>query len=135
MAEELATSSKKQPYYIHYRGQPAVRVCGVVGGVVGEVSAVGRWPGAARRSTIESCTIVTTSATPALAEMHDRMPVILEPNDYALWLDPEVQDPAAVAHLVVPNDDEAIVAEPVTTHVNRVANDDPRCVAGAAGLV
>ena len=72
---------------------------------------------------------MTTSASAALSELHDRMPVILEPNDYALWLDPKVQDPAAVAHLVAPNDDEAIVAEPVSTHVNRVANDDPRCIA------
>ena len=56
------------------------------------------------------------------------MPVILEPNDYELWLDPKVQDPAAVQHLVVPNDDPAIIVEPMSTHVNKVANDDPRCI-------
>jgi putative SOS response-associated peptidase YedK len=125
--QKSATSSKKQPYYIHYRDNRPFAFAGLWEAWRGK-GAAGEGP------TIESCTIVTTSATPALAEMHDRMPVILEPNDYALWLDPQVQDPAAVAHLVVPNDDEAIVAEPVTTHVNRVANDDPRCVQVQRGL-
>jgi putative SOS response-associated peptidase YedK len=83
---------------------------------------------------IESCTIVTTSATKALSEIHDRMPVILEPGDYARWLDPQVQDPAAVQDLIEPNDDPAIIAEPISTHVNKVANDDPRCIQVQRGL-
>lgn len=115
-------SGKKQPYFIHYRDDRPFAFAGIWES----------WRAKAQASpdalTLESCTIVTTSATKALESIHDRMPVILEPGDHALWLDPTVQDPAAVQHLVAPNDDKAIVAEPVSTHVNRVANDDPRCV-------
>lgn len=125
--QKSPSSSKKQPYFIHYRDDRPFAFAGL-------------WEAWRAKSaeqdgpTIESCTIVTTSATPVLAELHDRMPVILEPGDYALWLDPKVQDPTALAPLVAPNDDEAIIAEPVTTHVNRVANDDPRCVQVQRGL-
>jgi putative SOS response-associated peptidase YedK len=78
---------------------------------------------------LESCTIVTTAANAALEDLHDRMPVVLSPNDYARWLDPAIQEPAQLQYLLraCPNDE--LVAEPVSTHVNRVANDDPRCVA------
>jgi putative SOS response-associated peptidase YedK len=121
-------SGTKQPFLIHYRDNRPFAFAGLW--------EMWRAKGAAPDDAlvIESCTIVTTSASPALAELHDRMPVILEPNDYALWLDPKVQDPASVAHLVVPNEDVAIIAEPVSTHVNRVANDDARCVAVQRGL-
>jgi putative SOS response-associated peptidase YedK len=78
--------------------------------------------------TIESCTIVTTAANNTLRELHERMPVILAPGDYATWLDPNVDDPVALQYLLAPCGDEELVAEPVSTHVNKVANDDPRCV-------
>jgi putative SOS response-associated peptidase YedK len=57
------------------------------------------------------------------------MPVILSPGDYARWLDPAVREPEAVADLLVPYDDAELIAEPVSTQVNRVANDGPECVA------
>jgi putative SOS response-associated peptidase YedK len=56
------------------------------------------------------------------------MPVVLSPGDYRLWLDARVVEPARLAHLLAPCGDDELVAEPVTTHVNRVANDDPRCI-------
>jgi len=125
-------SSRKQPYLIHYRDDRPFAFAGLwetwrAKDVAAKVAGAKRGESSGDL-TIESCTIVTTSASKALESIHDRMPVILEPGDYALWLDPAVEDPAAVEHLVAPNDDEAIVAEPVSTHVNRVANDDPRCV-------
>jgi putative SOS response-associated peptidase YedK len=78
--------------------------------------------------TIESCTIVTTEANKTLSELHDRMPVVLAPCDYGMWLDPKVEDPAALVHLLAPCAEDELVAELVGTHVNKVANDDPRCV-------
>jgi putative SOS response-associated peptidase YedK len=57
------------------------------------------------------------------------MPVILAPGDYALWLDPEVEEPSKLQYLLAPCGEDELVAEPVSTHVNRVANDDPQCVA------
>ena len=83
---------------------------------------------------VESCTIVTTSANQSLRDLHDRMPVILAPGDYALWLDRTIQDSAKLAHLLAPAPDDELVAEPVSTHVNRVANDDPRCIAAERSL-
>lgn len=79
--------------------------------------------------TIDSCVIVTTQANATLRELHERMPVVLAPNDYALWLDAKVDDPAAVKHLLEPAGEDELVVEPVGTYVNKVANDDPRCVA------
>ena len=123
-----AGSSKKQPYFIHYRDDRPFAFAGLWEAW----SAKAASPGDAL--TIESCTIVTTSASESLAPIHERMPVILAPGDYRLWLDPNVQEPAAVEHLIAPNDDAAIVAEPISTHVNRVANDDPRCIEVQRGL-
>jgi putative SOS response-associated peptidase YedK len=79
--------------------------------------------------TIESCTIVTTSANDTLRELHDRMPVVLAPTDYAMWLDPKIEDPAALQHLFEPCGNDELIAEPVGTHVNKVANDDAKCIA------
>jgi putative SOS response-associated peptidase YedK len=114
--------SRKQPYYIHYRDNRPFAFAGLWESWTAKDTAAGD------TLNIESGAIVTTSASNALESLHDRMPVILDPNDYALWLDPSVQDPAALQHLIAPNDDEAIIAEPVSTRVNRVANDDARCV-------
>ena len=47
------------------------------------------WQGAAGEA-IESCSIIVTEANDLIQPIHDRMPVILSPEDYALWLDPEV---------------------------------------------
>jgi putative SOS response-associated peptidase YedK len=134
-----AKSAKKQPFLIHYRDDRPFAFAGLWESWTGiapvkEGGAKDGAAGAEAGLTIESCTIVTTSASPALAPLHDRMPVILEPNDYAEWLDPAVQDPAKVQHLVVPNDDPEIVYEPVSMHVNRVANADARCVQVQRGL-
>jgi putative SOS response-associated peptidase YedK len=128
---------KKQPFYIH---RPDGRPFAFAG--LWETWREGPGPSAQGRgiseqssqSTIESCTIVTTSANAALRELHDRMPVVLSSGDYALWLDPNIDDPGRLQHLLVPCVDEALVAEPVSTHVNRVANDDPRCVEAVRSL-
>jgi len=115
-------SAKKQPYYIHYTDNRPFAFAGLWEQWQSRDASAGEALG------IESCTIVTTAASKALAELHDRMPVILEPNDYALWLDPAVQEPAKLQPLIEPNDDPAIIFEPISTHVNKVANDDPRCI-------
>ena len=75
---------------------------------------------------IESCTIITTTANALAAEVHDRMPVILQPSDYAQWLDRDEQD---VERLLVPlADDEFLVADPVSTFVNKPTNDGRACI-------
>jgi putative SOS response-associated peptidase YedK len=121
----VSTRGKKQPFFIHRRDDGPLAFAGLWDSWISKgPKRPGREP-----LRIESCTIVTTAANATLAPLHDRMPVILSPGDYECWLDPDVREPAAVADLMVPYDDGELVAEPVTTHVNKVANDDPECIA------
>jgi putative SOS response-associated peptidase YedK len=111
--------AKKQPFWIHRPdGRPFA-----FAGLWESWSKPGGGP------TMESCVIVTTEANRTLRELHDRMPVVLAPGDYPLWLDGSVVEPARLQHLLAPCGEDELVAEPVSTHVNRVANDDPRCIA------
>jgi len=85
-----------------------------------------RWKDPAGK-LIESCTILTTEANALLRDIHDRMPVILRPEDYDLWLDPGIADPARVIELLRPFDARLMRTYPVSTTVNRVENDGPEC--------
>ena len=51
---------------------------------------------------IESCTLIVTAANDTVRPVHDRMPVIIKPPDYAQWLDPERQDAAAARGFYTP---------------------------------
>ncbi len=77
---------------------------------------------------ILSCTIITTEPNALLASIHNRMPVILSPGDYALWLDPAEQKPAALNHLLTPYPANLMTAYPVSRLVNSPANDTPACI-------
>lgn len=59
--------------------------------------------------------------------VHDRMPVILDQDSYDLWLDPGMQDVAAVSELLKPYDARLMRCYPVSTRINHVANDDAEC--------
>lgn len=73
---------------------------------------------------VRSCAIVTTEANALLAPIHDRMPVILEQQDWAAWLDPST-DMAVVEKLMAPAAPEVLEAYPVSTRVNNVSHDGP----------
>jgi putative SOS response-associated peptidase YedK len=76
------------------------------------------------------CTIITTDASPELASIHDRMPVILSDEFREAWLaSVALESDAACALLASPLTD--LVARPVSTAVNRVANDSPVLIARA----
>jgi len=61
--------------------------------------------------------------------VHDRMPVILDRDDYDLWLDPGMQNVAAISELLKPFDARLMRCYPVSTRINHVANDDEACSA------
>ena len=63
------------------------------------------------------------------AAVHDRMPVILDPDSYDLWLDPRMQNMAEVTNLLKPSDARLMRSYPVSTRINHVANDDVECSA------
>jgi putative SOS response-associated peptidase YedK len=108
------TNGRKQPYCIR-RGD-------------GKLFAfAGLWeswedPGGA---AVESCALLTTSGNELLVSIHDRMPVIVSPTDYDLWLSPEVRDPIVLADLFRPYPSEEMTAFPVGTAVNNPKIDSP----------
>ena len=79
-------------------------------------------------SEIWSCTIITTEPNELLAPIHNRMPVILHPEDYDLWLDPGERRPADLMHLLRPYEADAMDVYSVSTAVNKAANDGPSCI-------
>jgi putative SOS response-associated peptidase YedK len=78
---------------------------------------------------VESCSILTTTPNSLLADVHDRMPVILSPEHYDLWLDPEFRRAEALQAILRPFNATLMRRYPVSTRVNFVKNDDPECAA------
>ena len=72
---------------------------------------------------VDSCTIIVTTANDLVSQIHDRMPVILAPQDYEQWLDPEVHDPEKVISLLKPYPENEMEAYPVSFSVNSPKNE------------
>ena len=70
---------------------------------------------------IETFTILTVDANAAVTPVHDRMPVIVPPERFEPWLSGEDVP-------LDPYPPESMTVHPVSTHVNRSSNDDPRCI-------
>ena len=77
---------------------------------------------------IESCSIVVTEANDVLKPIHDRMPVILSPEDYDVWLDPKVEDKNKLQAMLRPFAASQMEAYPISTIVNNPRNDVETCV-------
>ena len=107
----------KQPYYIHMADDEPFGMAGLW-----DVWSKGE------ETYIESCTIITTSANEVVRPLHDRMPVILDPEDWDLWLDVTIQDANRLLTLIEPYTSEAMTARAVSRHVNNPRNDDPECI-------
>ena len=78
---------------------------------------------------VKSCSILTTTANAVTSAVHDRMPVILDPDSYDLWLDPGMRNVNVASELLKPYDARSMRCYPVATRVNHVANDDEGCSA------
>ena len=74
---------------------------------------------------LDTCTVLTTDANALLKSLHDRMPVIVPPDAYEQWLDPDWPDAAS---LIAPYRAESMTYWPVSTRVNSVKNDDADCI-------
>ncbi len=112
-----STRPGKQPYYIRRADERVFALAGMWE----------RWH-APNGSTVESYTILTTAPNDLLSTLHDRMPVIISPDEYALWLDPNMQDAIRLRSLFSPFPARDFVAKPVSTKVNSPANDSPECI-------
>lgn len=108
------TIGRKQPYFIGMRDRKIFAFGGIWEA----------WEGAGGEAVL-SCALLTTGPNDLLRPIHDRMPVIIAPGDFDLWLSPEVQDPEAIAPLFQPFPPEEMTAYPVRTAVNNPKTDAP----------
>jgi putative SOS response-associated peptidase YedK len=76
---------------------------------------------------METCSILTTTPNAVTSAIHDRMPVILDPDSYDLWLDPGMTDLRVESDLLKPYDARAMRCYPISTRINHVAHDDEQC--------
>ena len=113
--EWMPGEREKTPMYIHLKGEKAFAFGGL-------------WDSwtSPEGKAVKSVTIITTSANAFVAPVHDRMPLILNPTDYARWLSPTEQN---VADLIVPYQKDNLEAWAVSRRVNSPKNDVPDCVA------
>ena len=81
------------------------------------------------RHTVETFSILTTSPNAVTSAVHDRMPVILDPDGYDMWLDPGMRDITTASELLKPYDAQFMRSYPISTRINHVANDDEECSA------
>jgi len=102
----------KQPFCIRAAG----------GALLGFAGLWDRWEGP--DGCLDTCTILTTAANALMAPIHDRMPVILMPADYAAWLDPGA-GPAQLQALLRPCAPEWLQAYPVGPRVGNARNEGP----------
>lgn len=110
-------ASGKQPTYIHPKEAPMFALAGL-------------WETwhSSDGGEIDSCTILTTSPNELMRPIHNRMPVILEPEDFEMWLDPG-PSPTDALHLLRPFSPEKMATYPVSTFVNSPRNEGPECIA------
>jgi putative SOS response-associated peptidase YedK len=76
---------------------------------------------------IKTCSILTTTPNAVTSAIHDRMPVILDPASYDLWLDPRMQNVATISEMLKPYDARLMRCYPVSTRINHAVNDDEEC--------
>jgi len=88
----------------------------------------GLWEPPAREGAEPTCTILTTDPNDVTRAVHDRMPVILPPADWKVWLDAEIHDAMALRALLRPYPADAMASRPVSTAVNSPKNDSPSCL-------
>lgn len=117
--EWQAHAGGKQPWYFSDRSGALLALAGIAE----------RWVGP--EGPLETVCLITTEPNALAARVHDRMPVIVAPADYAAWLDPSNRDAGA---LLRPYPEDRMQAWPVSRRVNTPKNDDPALVAPEGGL-
>jgi putative SOS response-associated peptidase YedK len=112
--EWKATSRGKQPYCITSANDKPFAFAGLYE----------HWEGA-QGEKIDSCTIIVTQAKGEIATIHDRMPVILSPDNYDAWLDEETKDPVILKPLLLPHKMDDIRLFPVSRSMNSPKKNSP----------
>src|SRR5262245_53609157 len=110
------SGTHKQPYAVRPRA----------GGPIAFAGIWECWTGP-NGEEMETAAVITTEARGTLRDIHHRMPVVIPPEAFDFWLDPNVDALTATALLTAPRDD-FFEAYEISMAVNRVANDDPRLI-------
>lgn len=107
----------KQPYYIHFSDNRTFAFAGL-------------WECWAKEGEppLESCAMLTTGPNAVMESIHQRMPAILSPKDYELWLDCGTQNPQPLFPLLQPYPSEGMEAFPISPLVNNPRNDSSLCI-------
>jgi putative SOS response-associated peptidase YedK len=108
----------RQPFYIHRRDGQAMAFAGLWE----------RWHDKEGKEVIESCTILTTDANETVGKLHNRMPAILEQENFDVWLDPEEGSVGELKPLLRPAEPEILVMYPVSRYVNKATNEGEKCL-------
>lgn len=112
----------KQPYFIHCPASPVIAFAGLMA----------RWQ-APDGEDVLSCALLTRPAAPAIAAIHDRMPVVLAPAGYEPWLAPG-QSAEALSQLVAQARAD-FQGYPISTRVNNPRNDFPELLEALSAMV
>jgi len=114
-------AGRKQPYYVHAKSGEPLAFAGLWE----------TWTGP-NGEELDTATIITTDANHTLRHIHDRMPVIVPPEAFDLWLDTNTVDARTAEAILRPAPDDLLDAYPVSTAVNRTANDNAKLIAPVA---
>jgi len=117
-----AGKPKKQPFFIRPKGGGTLAMAGLY-----EIWRDPSKDDDADDRFLWTCTVITTDAPDDLGKIHDRMPLMVEPDRWAAWLDPRT-DKDSVLDLLVPAAPGRLEAYPVSTMVNAVKNNGPELV-------
>ena len=105
---------QKQPYYIYRADEQPLVMAGLWES----------WNGPEAGEPTETYTILTTDANDQVRDLHDRMPAILEPDQFDAWLNPRQDDAEALTSLLRPAPDGVLAMHAVSTRVNSPKHDD-----------
>ncbi len=111
---------RKQPMFIHRTDDELLAVAGLWSAWKDPDDPDERW--------LHSLTIVTTAANDTMRPVHDRMPVLLAPDEWGRWLDPQLRDTGQLVDLFDLSDDRSLKMHPVSTEVNNVRNNRPELI-------
>lgn len=132
--EKLA-NGKKQPWFIHQPDEQPFAMAGLWEVWKPKVAyGADSADDGVQDEIVLSCTILTTESRGDLRELHDRMPVIVPPHNWDMWLS-DKSSTAQLQSLLVPLPDNSLERYTVSTMVNRPITDSPQCVAPASPAV
>lgn len=113
--EWQATTTRKQPYHIHKPDNSLFAFAGIWE----------HWKN--DQETVYSCAIITTDANGTMTPIHDRMPVIIAPEDYNRWLNKQATN-IKIADFLATDAYASMQANPISTRINNPLHNDESCL-------